>query len=89
MKYPFRFTKSYIADINEIVNARLVNSEGSAIILTFKTGDSEAVECVSLYDCKKVFERFCDLCNRIAEGKIQGKIKMPDDINWIKGEIND
>lgn len=81
MKYPFRFTKSYIADINEIVSARLVNSENSTIILTFKTGDSEVAECDSAHDCIKVFERFCGLCNRIAEDRIQGRIKMPDDIN--------
>ena len=36
MRYPFRFTKSYIADINEIVGAELVNSEGTTIMLTFK-----------------------------------------------------
>lgn len=81
MKYPFRFTKSYIADINEIVSAELNNITNTSIFLTFKTGDSEVVECDSVYDCIEVFERFCGLCNRIAESKIQGRIKMPDDIN--------
>lgn len=50
-------------------------------MLTFKTGDSEVVECDSVRDCIKAFERFCGLCNKIAEGRIQGRIKMPDDIN--------
>lgn len=81
MKYPFRFTKSYIADINEIVSAELNNITNTSILLTFKIGGSEVVECDSVHDCIEVFERFCGLCNGIAESKIQGRIKIPDDIN--------
>lgn len=79
MKYPFRFTKSYIADINEIVSAELVNSKGSTIMITFKTGDSDVIECDSVHNCKETFEEFCKICTMIATSNIQGKIQMPDD----------
>lgn len=82
MKYPFRFTKLYIADINEIVSAELVNSKGSTIMLTFKTGDNDVIECDSAHNCIETFERFCDMCDRIAASDMQGRIQMPDD----KGE---
>jgi hypothetical protein len=74
MRYPFRFTKLYIADINEIVSAELVNSEGSTIMLTFKTGDSEVVECDSVHNCKEIFEEFCKACRLIVRNRMQGEI---------------
>lgn len=82
MKYPFRFTKSYIADINEIMSAEVINSKSTTIMLTFKTGDNDVIECDSAYNCMKTFERFCDMCDCIAASDIQGKIQMPND----KGE---
>lgn len=77
MKYPFRFTKLYIADMSEIVSAEVTNSKGTTIMLTFKTGDSKVIECNSVDDCIKIFERFCNLSNRIAEDRIRGRIEMP------------
>jgi hypothetical protein len=77
MKYPFRFTKSYMADINEIISVKVTNSKSTTIMLTFKTGNSEVIECDSVDNCIEIFERFCDLCNRIVEDRIRGRIKMP------------
>jgi HSP90 family molecular chaperone len=69
-------TKSYIADINEIMGAELVNNEGTTIMLTFKTGDNEVVECDSVHNCIETFERFCDVCGQIATNIRQGELKM-------------
>lgn len=66
MKYPFRFTKSYIADINEIVSAELNNITNNTIILTFKTGDTEVVACDSIKDRTEIFEEFCKVCAQVA-----------------------
>lgn len=74
MKYPFRFTKSYIADINEIVSAELVDNEETTIILTFKTGDSEVVEFDSVHNCIETFEQFCDACGQISSNIRQGEL---------------
>lgn len=73
MKYPFRFTNTYIADIEEIVSAEVTCNQTEIAIL-FKQGDMETIIFDTAEDCTQRFEDFCKACTDCAlQQQLKGK----------------
>lgn len=65
MKYPFRFTSTYIADLDQIVSAEVVCNQTEAS-LQYKNGDADTIDFDNKKQCLAVFERFCRTCKGYA-----------------------
>ena len=61
MKHPFRFTDAYIADLEQILNAKLIRDKRT-IVVSYINGDSEIINFNYNVQCIEVFERFCEAC---------------------------
>ena len=61
MKCPFRFTDAYIADLEQILNAKLIRDKRT-IVVSYINGDSEIIKFNYNAQCIEVFERFCEAC---------------------------
>ena len=61
MKHPFRFTDAYIADVEQVLSAKLIRDK-TTIILSYINGDSEIINFNSNAQCIEVFERCCEAC---------------------------
>lgn len=62
MKYPFRFTDTYIADLDQIISAEILNSTRMSIVLLLKTDYETTVDFDTVEDCTQKFEDFCKAC---------------------------
>lgn len=72
MKYPFRFTDDYIADIDQIVSAELINDK-LAVLLEYKNNDGCVVDFSNKDQCQATFELFCKACTQCAmQRQIEG-----------------
>ena len=69
MKYPFRFTDTYIADIAEIVSVEILNGTGMTLLITFKTADENTIGFDTVEDCAQRFDDFCRACAEYAQYK--------------------
>lgn len=61
MKHPFRFTDTYIADLEQILNAKLIRDKRT-IVVSYINGDSDIINFDYNAQCIAVFERFCEAC---------------------------
>lgn len=61
MKYPFRFTAGYIADLEQILYAELIRDE-KTIVLSYINGDSDTINFDDNAQCIAIFELFCEAC---------------------------
>lgn len=76
MKCPFRFTSTYIADLDQIVSAEVTCNQ-TKIALLFKQDIAETIDFDSKKQCLATFELFCSVCVAYAQ--------LPQ----IKGQAND
>ena len=61
MKYPFRFTVDYIADLEQVLNVKLIRDK-TTIVLSYINGDSDIINFDNNAQCIEVFELFCEAC---------------------------
>ena len=74
MKYSFRFTDTYIADLDQIISAEILNSTRMSIVLLLKTGYETTVDFDTVEDCTQRFEDFCRACTDCAlQQQLKGK----------------
>ena len=66
MKCPFRFTDAYIADLEQILNAKLIRDKRT-IVVSYINGDSDIINFNYNAQCIAVFERFCEACMACSE----------------------
>lgn len=72
MKYPFRFTDTYMADLDQIISAELT-SDNSIIALEYKNGNSDVVDFRNKDQCLATFELFCEACMQCSrQQQIEG-----------------
>lgn len=70
MKCPFRFTETYIADLDQIISAEVTCNQ-TEIALLFKHDSMETVDFDSKKQCLATFEKFCRACKDYAnDGRI-------------------
>ena len=55
MKHPFRFTDAYIADLEQILNAKLIRDKRT-IVVSYINGDSEIISFDDKSQCISIFE---------------------------------
>lgn len=61
MKCPFRFTADYIADLEQVLNAKLIRDK-TTIVLSYINGDSDIINFDDKAQCISIFELFCEAC---------------------------
>ena len=61
MKHPFRFTADYIADLDQVLNAKLIRDK-TTIVLSYINGDSDIINFDDSAQCIEVFKLFCEAC---------------------------
>ena len=61
MKHPFRFTADYIADLDQVLNAKLI-CDKTTIVLSYINGDSDIINFDDKSQCISIFELFCEAC---------------------------
>ena len=61
MKHPFRFTADYIADLDQVLNAKLIRDK-TTIVLSYINGDSDIINFDDKSQYISIFELFCDAC---------------------------
>ena len=61
MKCPFRFTVDYIADLDQVLNAKLIRDK-TTIVLSYINGDSDIINFDDKSQCISIFELFCEAC---------------------------
>mgnify|MGYP007045701825 CR=1 FL=1 len=66
MKCPFRFTSTYIADLDQIMSAEVTCNQ-TEIALLFKHDSMETVDFDSKKQCLATFEEFCKVCAEYAQ----------------------
>ena len=72
MKCPFRFTVDYIADLDRVLNAKLIRDK-TTIVLSYINGDSDIINFDDNTQCIEAFKLFCEACmtyskQRLIEG---------------------
>lgn len=72
MKYPFRFTDAYIADLDQIVSAKILSNSKTSILIIFKTIEDAIVYFDTVEECTQKFEDFCRAC---ADCALQQQLK--------------
>lgn len=74
MKYPFRFTDAYIADLDQIVSARILPNPETSILIIFKTIEDAIVCFDTVEECTQKFEDFSRACADYAlQQQLKGK----------------
>ena len=66
MKHPFRFTDAYIADLEQILNAKLIRDKRT-IVVSYINGDSDIINFNYNAQCISIFELFCEACMTYSE----------------------
>lgn len=61
MKCPFRFTADYIADLEQVLSAKLIRNK-ITIVLSYINGDSDIINFDDNAQCMAVFKLFCEAC---------------------------
>ena len=61
MECPFRFTVDYIADLEQVLNAKLIRDK-TTIVLSYINGDSDIINFDDNAQCIEVFKLFCEAC---------------------------
>lgn len=61
MKCPFRFTADYVADLDQVLNAKLIRNK-TTIVLSYINGDSDIINFDDNTQCISIFELFCEAC---------------------------
>lgn len=70
MKCPFRFTSTYIADLDQIVSAEVVCNQ-TEVSLQYKNGDADTIDFDNKKQCLETFEEFCKVCAEHAQLQIE------------------
>ena len=66
MKCPFRFTSDYIADLEQVLNAKLIRDK-TTIVLSYINGDSDIINFDDNVQCMEAFELFCVACTTYSK----------------------
>lgn len=61
MKCPFRFTADYIADLEQVLNAKLIRNR-TTIVVSYINGHSDIINFDDNAQCTGVFKLFCEAC---------------------------
>lgn len=61
MRCPFRFTDDYVADLEQILNAKLIRDK-TTIVLSYINGHSDIINFDDKSQCISIFELFCEAC---------------------------
>ena len=66
MKCPFRFTADYVADLDKVLNAKLIRNK-TTIVLSYINGDSDIINFDNNAQCISIFELFCEACTTYSK----------------------
>lgn len=66
MKCPFRFTVDYIADLDQVLNAKLIRDK-TTIVLSYINGDSDIINFDDNAQCIEAFKLFCEACTTYSK----------------------
>ena len=72
MKYPFRFTDDYVADLEQVLYAKLIRDK-MTIVLSYINGDSGIINFDDKSQCISIFDLFCEACTTYSkQRRIEG-----------------
>ena len=66
MKCPFKFTSDYIADLEQVLNAKLIRDK-TTIVLSYINGDSDIINFDDNAQCIEDFKLFCETCTTYSK----------------------
>lgn len=72
MKYPFRFTDTFIVDVDKVLIAKILYSSETSILITFKNAEELIISFDTVEECNQKFE---DFSKAYADYALQQQLK--------------